>query len=115
MIRGPDGVDVRAWDHVSPADLVIPLDVHVGRISRMIGLCTSPDSSWRTAEAITAALRTLDAEDPLRFDFALAHLGISDGCSGAFQPTVCGACPLFPGCQVSQRSDARPGIDQADS
>ncbi len=94
---GPAGVDLGIW-RLSPARLVIPLDTHVHRTARLLGLTDRADGSWRTAAAITAALRALDPEDPLRYDFAIAHLGISGGCRGELHPPSCGPCPLQPRC-----------------
>lgn len=91
--------DVGGWD-LDPAGLVLPLDVHTGRISRFLGLTARDDGSWRTAEEITAALRRIDPADPVRFDFALAHLGISAGCRGRRDPGVCPGCPLDPVCKA---------------
>ncbi len=93
MVR-TDAMDLGRWTHLSPRDLVIPLDTHVMRLSGFLGLTRRADASWRTAEEVTAALRCLDPEDPVRFDFALAHLGISGACRGHRAVEVCPACPL---------------------
>lgn len=100
MVRSDrEGVDLGIWD--APASgLTIPVDVHVLRISRFIGLTERGDGSWRTAEAITARLREFDPDDPVRFDFALAHLGISGLCVG-HKRAQCSACPLEPYCSAS--------------
>ena len=98
MIRPADGVDFGLWK-VPPAALVIPLDTHVHRIGRFIGLTSRPDLSWRTAEEITARLRQLDPGDPVRFDFALSHLGISGSCPSRRDPLLCQGCPLRPICR----------------
>lgn len=97
MVRR-DGMDLGVWSWLSPADLVIPLDTHVMRLARFVGLTARTDASWRTAEEVTAALRRLDPTDPVRFDFALAHLGISGACPGHRRDDVCPACPLAPVC-----------------
>ncbi len=93
MVRRDD-VDLGLWTHLAPCDLVIPLDTHVMRISRFLGLTARNDAGWRTAEEITRALATLDPDDPVRYDFALAHLGISRACLGHRDATVCPTCPL---------------------
>jgi uncharacterized protein (TIGR02757 family) len=100
LVRPKDGIDLGLWTKLRPADLVIPLDVHVGRISRFVGLTTRTDASWRTAEEVTAGLRLLDPADPVRFDFALAHLGISGRCVGRFDAEICPTCPLSTVCIV---------------
>jgi uncharacterized protein (TIGR02757 family) len=53
------------------------LDVHVGRIARNLGLTTRKTDDWKTAEEITDRLRMFDPEDPVKYDFALSHMGIS--------------------------------------
>ncbi|MDP2316166.1 MAG: TIGR02757 family protein [Pseudomonadota bacterium] len=106
MVR-VDGMDLGRWTHLSPRDLVIPLDTHVMRLSGFLGLTRRNDASWRTAEEVTAALRCLDPDDPVRFDFALAHLGISGACLGHRDADVCPACPLAPMCHAPA-APARP-------
>jgi uncharacterized protein (TIGR02757 family) len=101
LIRPADGVDLGLWTHIAPAHLVIPLDTHVHRIAQRVGLTARKDGSWRTAVEITEALRAFDAEDPVRFDFALAHLGISRGCLGERVEAVCGPCALRPVCRIA--------------
>jgi len=100
MVR-PDieGVDLGLWD-ASPAELVIPVDVHVMRIAGFIGLTTRKTAGWKTAEDITRSLRRFDPVDPVRFDFAIAHLGISGLCKGHKRPE-CSACPLEPYCSAN--------------
>ena len=97
-----DEVDLGIWSHVHPRDLVVPLDTHVGRIARLLGLTRRPTADWRAAEEVTAVLRALDSEDPVRWDFALAHLGISSGCRGHHDEATCPACPLRPGCAAAR-------------
>jgi len=97
VCRPDDGVDLGLWKGVLPSKLVIPLDTHVARISRLVGLTNRKASDWKTALEITAALRRIDPEDPVRFDFALAHLGISEGCTGR-KGKACLSCPLADFC-----------------
>lgn len=102
MVRPPvEGVDLGLWSTWSPAILRMPVDVHVHRIARFIGLTARNDTSWRTAEAITDALRAYDPDDPVRFDFALAHLGISGACLGGRHADICPTCPLDPVCRAA--------------
>jgi uncharacterized protein (TIGR02757 family) len=98
MIRGPDAVDLGIWRGLPPAALVVPLDTHVHRVARRLGLTARSDASWRTAEEITAALRLVDPADPVRFDFALCHLGMSGACPARADAACCEACPLEPAC-----------------
>ena len=98
MVRGPDGVDLGLWKEVPPAALVVPLDTHVHRVARALGLTVRPDASWRTAEEITASLRRLDPADPVRYDFALCHLGMSGACPARRDARRCAACALGDAC-----------------
>lgn len=77
MVRKDDkGVDFGIWNHISPAQLVCPCDVHVDRVARLLGLIKRPVTDWQTAVELTASLRTLDPKDPAKYDFALFGLGI---------------------------------------
>ena len=82
MVRPADGIDLGLWKEVSPAKLVIPVDAHIQRISRFLGFTSRKQADWRMAREITAALRELDSHDPVKYDFSLCHLGISEGCNG---------------------------------
>lgn len=106
-----DGVDLGLW-RLPPSHLVIPLDTHVSRIARFLGLTSRTDGSWRTAAEITRHLALLDPRDPVRYDFALAHLGISGACRGAWAAEVCPACPLGPVCVMA--SGRLPGPARTD-
>lgn len=105
MVRRPGpgaaGVDLGLWD-LDPARLVMPLDTHVRRLAWFTGLTDRQDASWRTAVDLTRSLARLDPDDPLRHDFALAHLGISGSCRSRFVPDICGGCRLGPICRVPE-------------
>lgn len=77
MVRH-DAVDPGGWDGVSPARLIIPLDTHIFRVSRALGLTERKAADLKTALEITRALRDICPEDPIRYDFALSRPGISD-------------------------------------
>jgi uncharacterized protein (TIGR02757 family) len=109
MARGPEAVDLGAWRGlVPPAALVVPLDTHVHRVARCLGLTARRDPSWRTAAEITGALRRIDPDDPVRFDFALCHLGMSGACPARHDPARCAACPLAPACRGGARRRPSP-------
>ena len=97
VTRPDDGIDLGLWSSVAPSRLVLPLDTHTARISRLIGLSVRRTPDWKMAVEITERLRILDAADPVRFDFALAHLGISGGCTGK-RGSACDRCDLEPLC-----------------
>jgi uncharacterized protein (TIGR02757 family) len=76
VARPADGVDLGLWTTLTPAELVMPLDTHTTRICYWNGLSPSPFATWRNAEFVTNRLRAFDANDPIRYDFALSRLGI---------------------------------------
>ena len=109
VVRPADGVDLGIWTRVSPADLIMPLDIHVGRISSLIGLRKRRTNDWKAAEEVTASLRELAPEDPLRFDFPLSHIGISERCRGRWVEEVCEKCSIRTICKAARRRLRQPG------
>ena len=109
VVRGDDGVDLGLWRHPAPAQLIVPLDTHVRRIAYWIGLTDRHDASWRTAVDVTESLRVIDPRDPVRFDFALAHLGILKECPKEPVQRLCTRCPLNSYCRVWQGEGRRRG------
>lgn len=76
MVRRDDkGVDFGIWKDISPAQLICPLDVHVARVARQLGILKRKQNDWETALELTEYLRTLDKDDPVKYDFALFGLG----------------------------------------
>jgi len=108
MVRR-DQVDLGVWARVSPARLVVPLDVHVIRVGQCLGLTAYRSPGWRMAASITEALRALDPEDPVRYDFALCHLGMKGLC-GFRQTQGDARCPLRGVCRprARRRRASRP-------
>jgi uncharacterized protein (TIGR02757 family) len=96
MVRR-DAVDLGTWTHLSPAQLIVPLDTHVIRVGRALGLTRYRSPGWKMASDITASLRAIDPLDPVRYDFSLCHVAMRHNCGidGA-----CGdeGCPLKPLC-----------------
>jgi uncharacterized protein (TIGR02757 family) len=78
MARKNDGIDFGAWNSIPPSKLVMPVDTHVARISRAIGLTRRATPDWVMAEEITARLRVFDKADPVRYDFSLCRSGMVD-------------------------------------
>jgi uncharacterized protein (TIGR02757 family) len=97
MVRPADGIDLGLWRGVPPAKLVIPVDAHIQRIGRYLGLTGRKQADWRMAREITANLRRFDHDDPVKYDFPLCHLGISEGCGGRDR-LRCPACPIMEVC-----------------
>ena len=75
-----DRVDLGIWSRVKPAQLIVPLDTHVIRVGRCLRLTRLTSPGWRMAADITRSLRALDPRDPVRYDFALCHLGMMNAC-----------------------------------
>lgn len=74
--RDGRGVDFGSWTSIRPDQLVIPLDVHVERVARRLGLLRRPSRDWQAAMELTRRLRAFDPEDPVRYDFALFGMGV---------------------------------------
>ncbi len=102
VVRGPDGVDPGCWTRVSAADLRMPLDTHTARMTRYLGLLERQTLDARAVEEVSEGLRGLDADDPIRFDFPICHLGISGGCIHRRSEEHCPSCPLEPACVLAQ-------------
>lgn len=76
LVRRDGIVDLGMWREIDPASLMIPLDVHVARTARDIGLVTRKQNDRRTVEELTATLSTFCPEDPVKYDFALFGVGV---------------------------------------
>ena len=70
------GVDFGLWKNINPSELICPLDVHVARVARKLGLLHRKQTDWLAATELTEALRNLDKHDPVKYDFALFNLDI---------------------------------------
>jgi uncharacterized protein (TIGR02757 family) len=106
MIRSSDdGLDLGVWKKIPPNKLIIPLDTHIGRIAKLIGLTEINTPSWRMAEEITESLARLDPEDPVKYDFALSRLGILDECPSRVDKLKCRACPIKGLCVMTKARD----------
>ena len=99
MIR-QEAPDLGLWRAARPSQLLMPLDTHVARIARYIGLTDREQADKRTVLQVTRALRAIDPEDPTRFDFALARLGILGQCPHRRDPVRCAPCDLVSACTL---------------
>lgn len=77
-IRKGSVVDLGLMDFMPPSELMIPLDVHVARQARRLGLLSRTYNDWWAVEELTEALRLLDPEDPAKYDYALFGLGVAE-------------------------------------
>jgi uncharacterized protein (TIGR02757 family) len=105
MVRR-DEIDLGVWSKVAPARLIVPLDTHVIRLGRCLKLTRYTSPGWKMALDITDALRAFDPDDPVRFDFALCHVGMMNAC-GFQKPQGSSQCPLRGVC-VPGEKDQRP-------
>lgn len=79
MIRNDNkGVDFGLWNSISPSILSCPLDVHSGNIARKLGLLTRKINDAKAVSELDKVLRILDKNDPVKYDFALFGLGVSE-------------------------------------
>lgn len=92
--------DLGLWRQYPRQALVVPLDTHVARISAFIGLGRRRTPDGLLALEITRSLAKACPEDPLKYDFALAHLGILGDCPGERRLPRCGPCPLVDLCRA---------------
>jgi uncharacterized protein (TIGR02757 family) len=102
MARPADGVDLGLWD-IPPAALLVPVDTHIHKLGRNLGLTARKDVSWKTAEEITAALRRFDPADPVKYDFSLCHLGMLQRCPSRRDPVRCEGCGVMAVCRHWER------------
>ena len=109
MVRR-DALDLGMWRRVSPAKLIVPLDTHVIRVGCCLRLTNYTSPGWRMARDITASLRRLDPDDPVKYDYALCHLGMMNAC-GFSRVQGDSQCPLRGVCHPRRRkrNDQRKG------
>lgn len=98
MARPADGVDLGLWQ-VPTERLLMPVDTHIHKLSRNLGFTDRADVSWKTAEEITAAMRRFDPKDPVKYDFALCHMGMLQACPSRRDPTRCEGCGILAVCR----------------
>lgn len=102
MVRR-DAIDLGVWTGLAPARLIVPLDTHIIRLGRCLGLTRYLSPGWKMAADITASLRQLDPDDPVRFDFSICHVGMMNACGfGRTQGDA--QCPLKGSCRPRRRA-----------
>ncbi len=92
MVRH-DAVDLGVWSRVPASKLIVPLDTHVIRLGKCLRLTKRTTPGWKMAADITAGLRALSPDDPVRYDFSLCHIGMAGMC-GYGIPSGNRDCPL---------------------
>jgi uncharacterized protein (TIGR02757 family) len=97
MVRD-DGVDTGLWKSIDKAKLIVPVDVHIGRLCRILGLCSRKTISLSAATEITRSFAEIEPADPVKYDFALSRVGIVENCDGSFR-LACADCELLEFCR----------------
>ncbi len=98
MVRPADGIDLGIWP-VDPSRLLMPVDTHIHKLSRNLGLTREPRLTWRATYEITAALARLDPKDPTKYDFSLCHMGMLQRCPSRRDAARCEGCGVMPVCR----------------
>ena len=75
MVR-KSSVDIGIWNFMKPKDLYIPLDVHVARISRQMGLLSRKSNDYKAVVELTSRLKEFCPDDPVKYDFAMFAFGV---------------------------------------
>jgi uncharacterized protein (TIGR02757 family) len=75
MVR-KDELDFGLWSEIPTSKLIIPVDTHVRRICKQLKLTKRKNVSWKMAEEITENLKKFDPDDPVKYDFAICHIGM---------------------------------------
>jgi uncharacterized protein (TIGR02757 family) len=96
MVRD-DEVDTGLWKRIDKAKLVVPVDVHMGRLCRILGFHDRKVISLSTAVKITECFAEIEPADPVKYDFALSRIGILGSCTGR-RRNGCECCELFKFC-----------------
>lgn len=91
-------IDFGIWKKISPSKLVIPVDTHIARLSKNLGLTNKKTTNWKMAEEITEELKKIDPADPVKYDFAICRLGILDECPKKKDLTKCKSCLIKEVC-----------------
>jgi uncharacterized protein (TIGR02757 family) len=97
MVRPADGVDLGLWP-IAASRLLVPVDVHIHKLSRNLGFTRRRAPSWLAAEEITRALARFDPHDPTKYDFSLCHMGMVQRCASRRDVARCAGCGVQPVC-----------------
>lgn len=96
MVR-KDDVDLGLWKSIDKAKLIVPVDVHIGRLCRILGFYNHKTVSLASAVEITENFAQIEPADPVKYDFALSRIGILGNCTGRHRSS-CELCELFKFC-----------------
>lgn len=98
--RGPPDLGLWKGGRLSTARLLLPMDTHVHRISRYLGLTRRPTPDLAASREATTVLRRVDPDDPVSFDWALSRLGILTECVREIRRSHCERCAVRPVCRM---------------
>jgi uncharacterized protein (TIGR02757 family) len=99
MVRDDD-VDTGLWRSVKGAKLIVPVDVHMSRLCKILGLYDRKTASLSAAVEITESFAEIEPSDPVKYDFALSRIGILENCDGSYR-LACEGCELLEFCRHS--------------
>ncbi|MCX7944096.1 MAG: TIGR02757 family protein [Deltaproteobacteria bacterium] len=97
MVRR-DEIDFGIIKSIKPKNLIIPLDTHIANIARLLDMTRRKNNDLKCAIEITHFLGKVEPNDPVKYDFALAHIGISKGCRHRYVEDICSDCILYTVC-----------------
>jgi uncharacterized protein (TIGR02757 family) len=97
MVRSDD-VDAGLWRSIDKSKLIVPVDVHIARLCRILGFHSHKNVSLKTAIEITRNFAKISPDDPVKYDFALSRIGILEDCTGK-RRDKCEMCELLPWCR----------------
>ncbi len=103
VVRPDDGVDLGLWTCAGPGELRIPVDTHIARIAYALRLSERRTPDRLFSMEVTRALAEICPEDPTRYDFTLAHMGILKACPRHQVASICEACSLRPHCRLAKK------------
>jgi uncharacterized protein (TIGR02757 family) len=110
MVR-EDDVDLGLWRSVDKAKLLVPVDVHMGRLCKILGFYDRKTVNLSAAVEITQSFVEIEPADPVKYDFALSRIGIVENCDGSYRPE-CDDCELLAYC--SRRGHGRTFLPKAE-
>lgn len=97
MVRDDD-IDTGLWKSIDKAKLIVPVDVHMARLCRILKLYNRKTVSLASAVEITESFATIQSDDPVKYDFALSRIGIVEDCNGKYEHR-CNNCELIAFCR----------------
>ena len=102
MVRSDD-VDPGLWKSIDKSKLIVPIDVHMARLSRILGFTKKKNMSLSAAVEITKAFAKIAPDDPVKYDFALTRIGIVENCTGRYK-IECNDCEIFEICLPGEKN-----------